>query len=104
LGPTPIRRHTDPASLAGEDVDPGRGDGVETAVPFALAGAFAQRLVADRNLGAAKVVRFLDGWMQEQVEVGGIDITIGQDAGCAQRRERRQHGCLPGAALAADHC
>jgi hypothetical protein len=61
--------------------------------------AFA--LVNSGNLPAPELVLLLDNWLKNEVEVGGINITVRQHLAFGQSGKGTDDACLPGASLTA---
>jgi hypothetical protein len=103
--------HTDPAALAGHRIDDAARTGfgfmgphrVEPAEVAANSAAGAVRLADDRLVPAAKIVTLPDIRLQHQMQIGRVDVAIGEHRLFSQHGERGGDAGLAGPPLAADN-
>lgn len=77
-------------------------DGAEPAVGEAASAADAV-VLADEGLAAGgEGVALLDVWLEDEVEVGGVDVAVGEDLVLGQGGEGGDDAGFAGAAFAAD--
>ena len=96
------------AALAGDGVDGvavvgGAEHGREAADLGAASAGGAGLGIDDRLTAAAELVLSAELGAEHQVQVGGVDVAVGEHGAAGQRRERGHDARLAGAALAADH-
>ena len=63
----------------------------------------ARRGIDDRLPATAELVLAPELGVEDQVQIGGVDVAVGEHGASGQRREGGHDAGLAGAALAADH-
>jgi hypothetical protein len=92
---------TEPATLAGDGVDRKILDGVKAAQVLAKETLRAPFPVDVGDLPAPELGFLLDGRTQQQMEVGGINITVGKHLALGQGGQRADDAGLAGTPLTA---